>query len=155
MHFEKKLLRLLGLTPQSRILQPFGGMGEYGLRCDLRRTHPFAARFGAAVRWMPPNVVADAHALPFASHSFDLVFCDPPYSTSEAAAIYGTPPIVFKRYIAEAVRVSKVGGFVCSYHVVMTPRPPGTTYHSRILLGTRTWHRLRACCVFQKSEPNV
>ena len=154
LHFEKKMLRHLGLDPSvHKILQPFGGMGEYGIRCDLRETHPLAERFGGKVKWRKPDYICDAHDLPFDDNIFDLVFCDPPYSAKEAAEIYGTPPVVYKTYIAEAVRVAKLGGFIASYHVVMTPRPDGTTYHSRIMLGTRVWHRLRVCCIFQKGKP--
>lgn len=153
LHFEKKLLRHLGVDPATaKILQPFGGMGEYGIRCDLRETHPLAAMHGDKVIWKRPDYICDAHDLsPFADNTFDLVFLDPPYSKEEAETIYAAPPPVYKRYIAAAVRVAKPGGFIASYNVVMTPRPDGTTYHSRIMLGTRVWHRLRACCIFQKA----
>jgi len=142
------LLRLLG--DPVKILHPFGGMAEFGLRCDLRDTHPLAARFGDATRWRPPDVIADAHHLPFANDSFDCIICDPPYSKDEAADLYQTPPIRYRDYIAEAVRVVRPGGFIASYHVVMTPRPVGTTYFCRVLLGLGMWHKLRACCVFRK-----
>ena len=150
LHFEIKLLRHLGLSESADILQPFGGMGIYGLRCDLRATHPLSGKFGNDVKWKPPDVIADAHELPFPDNSFDMVFCDPPYSTDESKKLYRTPKVDYKKYITEAVRVCRENGYIASYHVVMTPRPLGTIYHSRILLGTRIWHRLRACCIFQK-----
>ena len=150
LHFEKKLLRLLG-NPE-KVLHPFGGMADYGIRVDLRATHPLAEKFGNSVKWRPPDIVGDAHALPFEDDSFDCVICDPPYSTEEAASLYQTPKVNYKRYIGEAVRVARPGGYIASYHVVMTPRPLGTEYYCRILLGTRVWHRLRACCVFVKGR---
>lgn len=152
LHFEIKLLRHLGITANMRILQPFGGMGIYGLRCDLKRTHPLAHKFGDDVKWNSPDVIADAHCLPFPDKYFDLVFCDPPYSAEESAKMYETPKITYKLYITEAVRVCRVGGFIASYHVVMTPRPDRTVYHSRILLGTKIWHKLRVCCIFTKID---
>jgi len=152
LHFEIKLLRHLGILPNKKILQPFGGMGIYGLRCDLRIDHPLSQKFGEKVKWKKPNLIADAHVLPFKSNYFDLVFCDPPYSAEESKRIYKTPKINYKLYINEAVRVCKIGGFIASYHVVMTPRPNNTKYHSRIFLGTRIWHRLRVCCIFQKID---
>lgn len=151
LHFERKLVRLL--DNPSRILHPFGGMGEFGLRVDIRRTHPYSDHENLI--WEPPHVQADAHYLPFKDNLFDLVLLDPPYSTEDAARIYRTPPVVYKQYVAEAVRVCRMGGFVAAYHVTMLPRPVGTVYYCRILLGTRVWHRLRACCVFRKESPDV
>lgn len=144
LHFESKLLGLLG-NP-ARVLHPFGGMAETGLRCDLRSTHPR----GEGNAWRAPDVLADAHAIPFATDSFDCVVCDPPYSAEESAALYATPAPVYSRFITEAVRVTVPGGFVCSYHKTITPRPLGTYYHARILIATRVWHQLRACCIFRK-----
>lgn len=149
LHFEGKLIRLLN-NPE-RVLHPFGGMGAGGIRVDMRRTHPLADRFGEDLIWTPPEIQGDAHYLPFSDNSFDLVLCDPPYSDEESSTMYGTPKISYKKYIAEAVRVCRPGGFVASYNVVMTPRPDGTEYYYRILIATRVYHRLRACCVFQKT----
>ena len=148
LYFEQRLLDLLG-NP-ARILHPFGGMSEIGLRCDLRSTHPRARDADGVREWHPPDVLADAHALPFASDVFNCVICDPPYSAEESAQLYGTPAPVYARFIAEAVRVTVPGGFVCSYNKTLTPRPAGTFYYARILIATRVWHQLRACCIFRK-----
>ncbi|KKN55485.1 hypothetical protein LCGC14_0581600 [marine sediment metagenome] len=146
LHFEKKLVRVLD-NPHP-ILNQFGGMAEYGLRIDMRRTHPYSNHPNLA--WTPPDVQGDAHRLPFKDNVFMLTIADPPYSAEESARMYKTPPIVYKDYIREAVRVTQVGGFIASYHVTVTPRPDQTEYFMRILVATRVWHRLRACCIFRK-----
>lgn len=145
LHFEQRLVRMLG---GGRVLHPFGGMSECGLRLDIRIDHPM----GGDKAWRPPDVRGDAHMLPFRTGTFDLVICDPPYSNEESRDIYHTGPIVYKRFIAEAVRVTKAGGFVASYHRALTPRPDGTDYFQRILMGGRVWHSLRAICIFRKYE---
>jgi len=38
---------------------------------------------------LEPDVIADAHSLPFPDESFDLVVLDPPYSDAEALTLYG------------------------------------------------------------------
>ena len=149
-HFEKKLINLLG-NP-SPILHQFGGMGEYGLRIDLRVTHPLEQQFGSKVKWKPPDVRADAHNLPFRDDLFGLVIVDPPYSKEESRSLYGTGKLTYSHYIREAVRVCGTGGYVASYNVTVTPRPDGTIFSQRILLAGRVWHRLRACCIFQKNQ---
>ena len=135
--FEQKLIKLYG-NP-ARILHPFGGAAEYGTRVDIKSE-------------TEPHVVADAHSLPFADNSFNLVICDPPYSNELSKSVYGTGKIIYKKWVAEAVRVCKVGGHVAVYHFKMLPRPEGTTYHRRIFLGVRIWHHLRCVGIFQKDE---
>lgn len=135
LHFEVKLWRMLG-EPES-VLHPFGGRGEIGHRIDLRRE-------------VLPDVIGDAHTLCVASNSYELVILDPPYNDDYSRDMYGTGPLAYKRYIGEAVRVTKPGGFVAMYHMVMTPRPLGTKYYARVVVLTRVWHKPRVCCVFQK-----
>jgi hypothetical protein len=153
LHFEKKLVKLLG-NP-SPILHPFGGMAEFGLRIDLRITHPLQERFGSNVKWRAPDIQADAHHLPFRDKVFGLVILDPPYSEDESRSLYGTGKATYSQYVKESVRVCKPGGFVASYNVTITPRPEDTVFRLRILLATRVWHRLRACCVFQKASSQL
>ena len=78
LYFEQNLVQLLGYP--ERILHPFGGMAELGTRVDLNGD-------------TEPDVVADAHDLPFEDETFDLVILDPPYSDEESAELYGTPKL--------------------------------------------------------------
>lgn len=135
--FEKKLLELYGWP--SSILHVFGGKAEYGLRLDIREG-------------VNPDVVGDAHHLPFKDNMFDMVIGDPPYSDDLSKSMYGTGKISFAKWSREAVRVCREGGFVVVYHAKMLPRPLGTSYHRRILLAVRIWHYLRYVGIFRKEQ---
>ncbi len=111
LHFEEKLFKLYGYP--EKILQPFGGRASYGVRVDIN-----------------PDIIADAHNLPFPDNSFDFVLCDPPYSDELSKKLYGTGKLSWNKWVSEAVRVCKPGGYVANWWV--SPRPKGTTY-DRIL----------------------
>lgn len=156
LHFEKNLLELYGfslaehytangrqlslLPGGGRILHPFGGLAEYGIRLDVNAD-------------LRPHVQGDAHYLPFKSDRFDMVVVDPPYSDQLSRTIYGTGRLRYYTYVDEAVRVCKPGGYIALYHVVMLPRPKGTAYDRRVYMGIRTWHRLRCVSIFRKLYP--
>jgi SAM-dependent methyltransferase len=140
LHFERNLVKLLGYP--ERVLHPFGGMAECGTRVDLNES-------------VRPDVVADAHALPFADGSFDCVILDPPYSDEEAAKLYGTPPLRQREYICEAVRVLREGGWLVIYTDREPARPRGCSHTLRITVVLRPNHRPRVCMVFQKWKPGM
>lgn len=139
--FEQNLVQLLGYP--DRILHPFGGRAEIGERCDL---DPL----------VEPDHVCDAHDLPFADESYDLVVLDPPYSDGEAAELYGTTvklrPTV---YTAEAVRVLREGGWLVVYGDREPRRPPRCNHTMRIVVVLRPSHRPRIAMVFQKRKPGM
>lgn len=141
LHFEKKLLRLLDIDPEKdKILHPFGGKAEFGIRCDINPD-------------VNPDYVCDAHSLPFGDNEFDLVILDPPYGEDYAQRLYDTKKygkLRFKTYTAEAVRVCKEGGFVVCYHNRTTPSIPNTFLVRRILLEHRIWHSARVIHIHQK-----
>lgn len=140
LHFEQRLVRLLGNPP--RVLHPFGGLAEIGDTVDLNAT-------------TSPTFVGDAHDLHFiADAAYDLTIVDPPYSDEEAELLYSTPPLKWKRYTAEAVRVTRPGGVIALYHVKQPPRPAGTRLIYRIVILTRTWHAPRVCFLFEKLATN-
>lgn len=136
--FEGKLLNLLQIDPKNaKILQPFGGKAEYGTIVDINPS-------------VNPDVVADAHDLPFPDESFDLVILDPPYNDEYAKRLYGTGKLKWKKYTAEAVRVLKEDGILVMYHYLSTPSIPGTVLIKRIFLETRMWHKLRCIHIHRK-----
>lgn len=140
LYFEQNLVQLLGYP--ERILHPFGGMAETGTRVDLNPT-------------VHPDVVADAHELPFEDESFDLVILDPPYSDEEALELYETPKLRKGDYTREAVRVLREGGWLVVYTDREPTRPPRCNHALRIVVVLRPSHRPRIAGVFQKRKPGM
>ena len=141
LYFEENLVKLLGYP--ERILHPFGGRAEIGTRVDL---DPL----------VEPDVVADAHELPFEDEFWDCVILDPPYSDGEALELYGvTRKLEPGRYMREAVRVLKPGGWLCLDTDREPPRPARCSPTLRIVVVLRPQHRARICLVFQKRKPGM
>lgn len=138
LYFEGKLIRLLQLQNGAKILHPFGGMAEYGIRVDVDPS-------------INPDIVANAESLPFNDKTFDLVVCDPPYTADLAKKLYKCPGPKFYKWTREAVRVCKEFGFICLYHWVMLPRLSGTALRCRIVILQRTWGRPRVATILQKN----
>jgi hypothetical protein len=67
-----------------------------------------------------PQIVADAAALPIQSGTIDLVLSDPPYS-DEDSKIYDCPPFPQKRFMSEARRVLRRGGYLGVLHLYLPP----------------------------------
>ena len=141
LHFETKLLRELDINRQAKytILHPFGGKAEFGTRVDIKSE-------------VNPDVIADAHNLPFKNDIFNIVILDPPYNEEYSRRLYGTQKIKLKwtKYITEAVRVLKEKGYLVMYHCLATPRIKDTILTKRIFLETRVWHKLRCVHIYQK-----
>ena len=138
-HFEKRLLKLLTAAPWDlKVLHPFGGMSEYGVRVDLDPG-------------VSPHVIGDAHCLPFKDDVFDVVILDPPYSNDESRQLYDSGEIHFRRYQYEAVRVLKPGGYLVMYHRLSLPGAPSCRLVMRILLETRCFRAGRIIHVRQKA----
>lgn len=140
LYFEQNLVQLLGYP--ERIVHPFGGMAETGVRVDLNES-------------LEPDVVADAHDLPFQDDSFDCVILDPPYSDEEALELYQTPPLNRAAYTREAVRVLAEGGWLVVYTDREPARPPRCNHAMRIMVVLRPHHRPRVAGVFQKRKPGM
>lgn len=138
--FEENLVKILGYPEQ--ILHPFGGRAEIGMRVDLDAS-------------LEPDVIADAHELPFENESFDCVILDPPYSDEEALNLYGTPKLKPGVYTKEAVRVLRKGGWLCVYGDREPARPRYCNHAMRIVVILRPHHRPRICMVFQKRRDGM
>lgn len=136
LHFEKRLWRLLGKP--KLVLHPFGGATEIGIKIDLKRE-------------VEPDIIADAHHLPFKNNCFDAVICDPPYSETRNKVLYNLSiPLKFNKWCNEAERVLKNNGFLVLYHERWLPRPKSCEYWMRILLLVSQHHRARVVGIFQK-----
>ena len=137
-HFERRLLELLRLNPYDHnILQPFGGMAEYGIKLDIKQEPA-------------PDIIGDAHYLPFRDNGFDLVILDPPYSKRDAQVLYSTPYPNWRRYYQEALRVTRAGGYIVVYQERTPYHVPGTELVYRILVELRTNHTARIAHVYKK-----
>lgn len=62
-----------------------------------------------------PQIIADASKLPFEDGSFDLVLSDPPY-TEKDSKIYGMPAFPMRKFMGEAHRVLRPGGYLGMLH---------------------------------------
>lgn len=140
LYFEQNLVQLLGYP--EKILHPFGGRAEIGTRVDI---NPL----------LEPDVVADAHDLPFEDQEFDCVILDPPYSDEEAKELYDTPKLRPSVYTREAVRVLRRGGWLVMYGDREPARPICCNHTMRIVVVLRPRHRPRICGVFQKRKESM
>ena len=135
LNFESMLFKRY---PGMNVLQPFGGKAIIGTRCDINSD-------------VKPDYICDAHELPFNDNSeYDFILLDPPYNDKYSKELYGSGPLKKSRYVAEAVRVCKPGGFVAHYDIVLNPRPHGTSYDRIITIITRVYHKPRICAVYRK-----
>jgi hypothetical protein len=105
------LKRALALFPSAKdtFHCPSGTVMGPGLTVD---------RFSDDVRC--PQLVADAADLPLESESMDLGLSDPPY-TDKDSEIYGCSPFPLKKFMQEAKRVLRPGGYLGILHTIFPP----------------------------------
>jgi site-specific DNA-cytosine methylase len=139
LNLESMLLKFLNIQKEVLILQPFGGRSALGLRLDVKRE-------------VQPDVIGDAHYLPFREGIFDLILADPPYSNAESVNLYQTKKISFRVYSKELVRTIKLNGLICFYHKILLPTPDGCIKHAIITVVTRTFHHARIITVIKKIQ---
>jgi len=115
-------------------------MAEFGIKVDLKRK-------------VKPDVIADAHHLPFQDEIFDTVICDPAYDDIRNKEMYNIETLLkYKTWVNEAERVLKPNGFIVLYHERWLPKPKSCSYWMRILLLVSQHHRPRVVGIFQKDE---
>jgi len=138
LHFETRLYRSLGSPPEASILHPFGGRADIGLINDLNPE-------------VEPDTMHDAHCLPEEwADRFQVVLLDPPYDDKHSRELYDTGKLHPKKFMAEAVRVCKPGGYVVHYHWYLAPRPAGCSWARLITVVTRVYHKARIVSIFRK-----
>ncbi len=140
--FEEKLLTLYGFDYKEdlsdKVIQLFSGGVLYGFKVDLQHDSN-------------PDYKGDAHNLPSEwTDNWNMCICDPPYTAEWSRVLYGTTDIIYEKYMAEAVRIIKPGGFIASYHWSVTPTPDTCILHRRIFIGREDFKKVRVCMVFQK-----
>lgn len=97
-----------------------------------------------------PHVQADARALPFADGSFDLILSDPPYTPADAKR-YGTPPFPQQKFLAEAHRVLRVGGYLAMLHIREPQCPQGPLKRRALIAVSLGNHKpLRTFTIYEK-----
>ncbi len=142
LEFEEKLLTLYGFdynfNLMNKVVQLFSGGVQYGFKVDLKNdSHP--------------NYSGDAHHLPEEwTDRWNMCILDPPYTSNWSRVLYGTSEILYSKYIEEAVRIVKPGGYIACYHWAAVPTPDSCTLHRRIFIARDFFKKLRLCTVFQK-----
>jgi hypothetical protein len=98
-----------------------------------------------------PMVRADAHNLPFAAKSFDLVLCDRPYKDEDAKK-YGTSPLSMPILMKETLRVLKPLGHLGILDLITFPVCRKTEWQLRGVIGVVPWSnsRFRTFSILQK-----
>lgn len=146
LHAEKWLIKLAenligSELKDEEILQPFAGKVDRGVRVDIKEE-------------VNPDVVADAHNLPFEDNKFKLIICDPPYSDEEAEELYDTPSLNYNKWSNEAVRVMKPEGVLVLYHKKMLPNPAPEELQliQQVFIANRVWHLPRIARYFSGED---
>ena len=97
-----------------------------------------------------PQLVADAADLPLESESMDLGLSDPPY-TDKDSEIYGCSPFPLKKFMQEAKRVLRPGGYLGILHTIFPPyRKDGWRVVALIGVVTAPGRAVRLFTVLQR-----
>lgn len=119
-----------------------GGADVAGIRVDIR----------AAAH---PTVVADGRRLPFRDGAFAGVLIDPPYSVEYARELYDTDYPRPSHLLAEAARVTRLGGRIGFVHFLIPSPPKGTTILRRLGICQGCGYRIRALTVLQRDQAGL
>ena len=135
------LKRALALFPSAKdtFHCPSGTVIGPGITIDLKRDD---------VRC--PQLVADATDLSLESESMDLGLSDPPY-TDKDSEIYGCSPFPLKKFMQEAKRVLRPGGYLGILHTIFPPyRKDGWRVVALIGVVTAPGRAVRLFTVLQR-----
>lgn len=93
--------------------------------------------------------------LPIADGVYDVVIADPPYDSQDITysdKLYKTGLVKPYSFVNEAVRVCKVGGFICILHQLVYKTLKGTERYAVIPITTGPNQRIRVLNIFKKGE---
>ncbi len=136
MGFITQLSQCYPLATSGIVVQPFCGISKFGIGCDINLD-------------VKPKILCSADKLPLRNECADLVLVDPPYEDKDWKR-YGTPKIKFTRFVKEAVRICKKGGYVCMLHIFMPIRPKGVSTDRIVAINLGPNHRFRVFVVWRK-----
>lgn len=145
LYCEDWLLELAGELmgdEEIKLLNLFCGMNKHGFRVDINPE-------------VNPDLLADAHEVSaHISERFNVILADPPYSNEEAKELYGTPPLKYKKWTAEADKLLAPGGLFIVYHKYVMPNPDPEKYfvEKRVFIGSRIYHVPRIAIYFRKKN---
>ena len=116
-----------------------------------------SSTFGDTVDIKPevnPTYVADCRKeLPIESDRYDVVIADPPYDSQNVTysdKLYQTEVVKPYSFVKEAVRVLKVGGYLCILHQLVYKCPDGVERYAVIPITTGPNQRIRVLNIFRK-----
>lgn len=99
-----------------------------------------------------PDYVGDCAELPFDDESFDLILSDPPY-TKKDSQIYGCKPFPMGKFVREAHRTLRPGGYLGMLHTCYPAyRRSEFKLVALIAVVTGFWRVTRIFSVLEKME---
>jgi len=140
--FLQRLDKKIGLK-NKKVLTLFCGQSKFGDTIDIKPE-------------VNPTFVADCRKqLPIKSNIYDIIIADPPYDSQNinySSVLYKEEFVKPYSFVAEAVRVCKIGGLICILHQLVYRTPKGTDRYAVIPITTGPNQRIRVLNIFKKNQ---
>lgn len=138
--FLQRLNRTLGLK-EKQVLTLFCGSSDYGDTVDIKPE-------------VNPTFIADCRErLPINDCVYDVIIVDPPYDSQNitySEKLYKEGLVRPYSFVKEAVRVCKIGGFICILHQLVYKTLPDTERYAVIPITTGPNQRIRVLNIFKR-----